>query len=133
MTFSESLEQETSLPSFFVTRAVMWAVCALHAPNLREPHPTKLSDCAPSCPACLFCGGAAMWDARLRACLEDGSTWGEPAALSLALLLRGYTEGNCSGINHLSRPQYGGNWKRGCVRCLFKLKTCSLCFLFCRL
>lgn len=76
MTFFESLEQETSLPSFFVTRAVMWAVCALHTPNLREPHPTKLSDCAPSCPACLFCGGAAMWDARLHACLEDGSTWG---------------------------------------------------------
>lgn len=74
-----------------------------------------------------------MWDARLCAGSEDGSMWGEPAALSLALLLCVYAEGNCSRINHLSRLQYGGNWERGCVRCLFKLKTCSLCFLLCRL
>lgn len=60
MTFFGSLEQETSLPSFFVTHADMWAVCALHAPNLHEPHPTKFSDCAPGCPACLFCGGCRM-------------------------------------------------------------------------
>lgn len=45
-----------------------------------------------------------MWDAGLCAGLEDGSTWGEPAARSLALLLRVYAEGNCSRINHLSSP-----------------------------